>query len=188
MRNAYDAERVEKATRDLLIAIGEDPDREGLVETPARVARSFAEIFGGLDTDPKAHLLKTFNVETEDLVVVKDIEFTSMCEHHLLPFRGVVHVAYLPKKGKVTGLSKLARCVDGYARRPQVQERLTSQIADALEEVLDAAGVGVVIEAEHMCMTIRGVKKSGALTATSSFRGELDDPERRRDVLTLFTT
>lgn len=182
----YDAAGVAKATRDLLIAMGEDPNREGLQETPERVARSYAEIFGGLGTDPKAHLQKTFDVGTDDLVVVKDIEFTSMCEHHLLPFRGVVHVAYLPEGGKVTGLSKLARSVDGYARRPQVQERLTGQIADALEEVLDARGVAVMVKAEHMCMTIRGVKKSGALTVTASFRGELEGPDARRDVLELF--
>lgn len=182
----YDADGVAAATRDLLVAIGEDPDREGLRDTPDRVARSLAELLGGLEVDPRDHLHKTFHVDTSELVAVKDIEFTSMCEHHLLPFRGVVHVAYLPEGGRVTGLSKLARCVDDYARRPQVQERLTAQIAEALAEVLDARGVAVVVEAEHLCMTVRGVKKTGATTVTTAFLGDLNHPDKRGEVLELF--
>lgn len=182
----YDRQGVEAATRALLLAIGEDPDRDGLQETPSRVARSLEEIFAGLqEEDPSRHLQKTFEVETSELVVVKDIDFHSMCEHHLLPFKGMVHVAYLPANNRVTGLSKLARCVDGYAARPQVQERLTAQIADGIEGALEAQGVAVVIEAEHMCMTLRGVRKHEPLTVTCQFRGELAEPWRRREVLDL---
>lgn len=181
----YDAGGVDDATRLLLEALGENPEREGLRETPQRVARAYAEIFSGLQEDPKRHLEKTFQVGSNAMVMVKDIPFDSMCEHHLLPFRGNVHVAYLPKEGRVTGLSKLARCVDGYARRPQVQERLTAQIADALAEVLDATGVAVIVEAEHLCMTMRGVKKRGSVTVTTLFRGGLDDSDRRAEILAL---
>ena len=182
---AYDAALVQHAVRQLLAAIGEDPAREGLEETPQRVARSFAEIFAGLEEDPASHLDKTFKVGTDDLVLVKDIEFYSMCEHHLLPFFGRISVAYLPRGGRVTGLSKLARCVEGYARRPQVQERLTHQVAQALEEKLRPLGVAVIAEAEHMCMTMRGVRKSGSKTVTVAFLGELAEGDARREVLSL---
>lgn len=184
----YDAQAVEAATRDLLVAIGEDPDREGLRDTPARVARAYAEIFGGLSEQPEEHLHRTFEVGTDQLVLVKDIEFNSMCEHHLLPFKGKVHVAYLPNGGRVTGLSKLARCVDGFSRRPQVQERLTLQIAESVRDALGARGVAVIIEAEHLCMTIRGVKKTGALTVTTAFLGDLDNAERRDEILALINS
>lgn len=182
---AYDPRRVEELTRELLLAFGEDPDREGLLKTPQRVARSYAEILSGIDQDPAQHLQTVFQVGTDELVVVRDIEFHSMCEHHLLPFFGVAHVAYLPSEGRVTGLSKLARCVDGYARRPQVQERMTRQIADALIDVLGARGAAVIIEAEHMCMTLRGIQKAGARTITTSFLGELGSSSWRQEILTL---
>ena len=181
----YDPALVQHATRQLLAAIGEDPSRNGLQETPQRVARSYAEIFGGLNEDPAEHLQKTFEVETDGLVVVKDIEFYSMCEHHLLPFFGTVGVAYLPSGGQVTGLSKLARCVDGFARRPQVQERLTMQIAEAVQSALAPSGAAVAVKAEHMCMTMRGVRKSGSQTATAHFTGVLDEPANRNEVLAL---
>ncbi|MBP7880810.1 MAG: GTP cyclohydrolase I FolE [Actinomyces sp.] len=181
----YDPALVQHATRQLLAAIGEDPSRNGLQETPQRVARSYAEIFGGLNEDPAAHLQKTFEVDTDGLVVVKDIEFYSMCEHHLLPFFGTVGVAYLPSGGQVTGLSKLARCVDGFARRPQVQERLTMQIAEAVQSALTPSGAAVVVKAEHMCMTMRGVRKSGSQTVTAHFTGVLDEPANRNEVLAL---
>lgn len=182
----YDAQGVEDAISALLAAIGEDPDRDGLLETPSRVARSLQEIFAGLEEeDPAQHLQKTFEVETSDLVLVKDIDFHSMCEHHLLPFRGKVHVAYLPTGNRVTGLSKLARCVDGYAARPQIQERLTAQIANAIEDVLEARGVAVVVEAEHMCMSLRGVRKHNPLTVTTQFRGDLAEPAQKQEVLDL---
>ena len=181
----YDPALVQHATRQLLAAIGEDPSRNGLQETPQRVARSYAEIFGGLNEDPAEHLQKTFEGETEGLVVVKDIEFYSMCEHHLLPFFGTVGVAYLPGGGQVTGLSKLARCVDGFARRPQVQERLTMQIAEAVQSALAPSGAAVVVKAEHMCMTMRGVRKSGSQTVTAHFTGVLDEPANRNEVLAL---
>lgn len=181
----YDPALVQHATRQLLAAIGEDPSRNGLQETPQRVARSYAEIFGGLNEDPAEHLQKTFEVETDGLVVVKDIEFYSMCEHHLLPFFGTVGVAYLPSGGQVTGLSKLARCVDGFARRPQVQERLTMQIAEAVQSALTPSGAAVVVKAEHMCMTMRGVRKSGSQTVTAHFTGVLDEPANRNEVLAL---
>ncbi|WRS30402.1 GTP cyclohydrolase I FolE [Actinomycetaceae bacterium MB13-C1-2] len=182
---SYDASAVRSATGEILSAIGEDPMREGLVETPDRVARSFAEIFSGLHEDPSEHLKKTFHVDTDELVILKDITFYSMCEHHLLPFFGRVHVAYLPANGRITGLSKLARCVDGYARRPQVQERLTGQIASAIESTLTPLGVGVIVEAEHMCMTMRGVHKEHPVTMTSTFRGTLAESARKQEVLSL---
>lgn len=166
--------RIQSAVREILLAVGEDPDRDGLKETPARVARMYAEIFGGLHMEPGRHLHKVFDEQYDELVLVRDISFNSMCEHHLLPFIGKAHVGYIPD-GKVTGLSKLARVVDEVARRPQVQERMTHMIADLIEKELDAKGVIVVIEAEHTCMTIRGVKKPGALTVTSAVRGLLRD-------------
>ncbi len=164
-------EKIEAAVRMILEAIGEDPDREGLAETPARVSRMYQEIFNGLWEDPEEHLQKVFTEEHEEMVLVKDIPFYSMCEHHLLPFFGKAHVAYIPKKGEITGLSKLARVVEGYSRRPQLQERLTSQIADAIMRRLSPHGVLVVLEAEHMCMTFRGVRKPGSKTITSAVRG-----------------
>lgn len=168
----FDQPRAEAAVRELLIAIGENPDREGLLETPARVARAYEEVFSGLGTDPTEVLAKTFNEEHRELVLVKDIEFYSTCEHHLVPFFGKAHVGYIPgPSGKVTGLSKLARVVEGFAKRPQVQERLTSAIADALMDRLDASAAIVVVEAEHLCMAMRGVRKPGANTITSAVRG-----------------
>jgi GTP cyclohydrolase IA len=173
-RTAFDAPRIEAAVREILIGIGEDPDREGLRDTPARVARAYRELFAGLDGDPDAVLARTFSENHDELVLVRDIPMFSMCEHHLLPFHGVAHVAYLPgPDGRVTGLSKLARLVDLYARRPQVQERLTTQVADALDKALDARGVIVVIDAEHQCMSARGVRKPGSRTTTSAVRGTL---------------
>ncbi|MEJ2867232.1 GTP cyclohydrolase I FolE [Actinomycetospora sp. OC33-EN08] len=170
----FDAVRVESAVREMLIGIGEDPDREGLRDTPARVARAYRELFAGLWTDPAEVLERTFSEDHDELVLVRDIPLFSMCEHHLLPFHGVAHVAYLPgSDGRVTGLSKLARLVDLYARRPQVQERLTTQVADALEGTLGARGVLVVIDAEHQCMSARGVRKPGSRTTTSAVRGVL---------------
>lgn len=166
-----DMEKMEQAVTMMLEAIGEDPSREGLVDTPKRVARMYAEVFAGLHEDPSAHLQVQFAEDHEEMVIVKDIPLYSMCEHHLVPFYGKAHVAYIPKKGKITGLSKLARVVEGYARRPQLQERLTSQIADSIMDILDPRGVLVVIEAEHMCMTMRGVKKPGSKTLTSAVRG-----------------
>lgn len=168
-----DKERIERAVREILEAIGEDPEREGLVDTPKRVARMYEEIFGGLGEDAKKHLSVQFVDEKhEEMILVKDIPLYSMCEHHLMPFYGKAHVAYIPKKnGKITGLSKLARTVECFAKRPQVQERLTSQIADSIMEMLNPRGVLVVIEAEHMCMTMRGVKKPGSATLTSAVRG-----------------
>jgi len=169
---SIDQPRAEAAVRELLLAIGEDPDREGLLDTPGRVARSFAEIYAGLDMTAADVLGTTFEIDHQELVIVRDIELYSTCEHHLVPFHGVAHVGYIPSKdGRVTGLSKLARLVDGYARRPQVQERLTTQIADALMRRLRPAGVIVVIEAEHLCMAMRGVRKPGAITTTSAVRG-----------------
>ncbi|RDV82419.1 GTP cyclohydrolase I FolE [Ammonifex thiophilus] len=167
----FDQEKIKQAVRLLLEAIGEDPEREGLRDTPERVARMYAEIFAGLREDPAVHLEKYFTENHEEMVLVRDIPVYSVCEHHLLPFFGVAHVAYIPRAGVVTGLSKLARVVDGFARRPQLQERLTTQIADTIMEKLNPRGVLVVIEAEHMCMTMRGVKKPGAKTVTSAVRG-----------------
>lgn len=165
-----DLQRIEAAVREILLAVGENPDRDGLQETPARVARMYSEIFSGLHLEPGRHLQKVFEEQYDEMVLVRDISFNSMCEHHLLPFMGVAHVGYIPR-GKVTGLSKLARVVDEVARRPQVQERMTHMIADLIENELQAKGVIVVVEAEHTCMTIRGVKKPGALTVTSAVRG-----------------
>ncbi len=163
--------KIETAVRMILEAIGEDPDREGLKETPKRVARMYEEIFSGLWENPELHLEKTFIENHEEMIIVKDIPLYSICEHHLLPFYGKAHVAYIPRRGIVTGLSKLARVVEGYAKRPQLQERLTSQIADSIMSKLNPQGVLVVIEAEHMCMTFRGVKKPGSKTITSAVRG-----------------
>ncbi|MBY0514355.1 MAG: GTP cyclohydrolase I FolE, partial [Gemmataceae bacterium] len=162
-----DHDRIRRAVREILAAVGEDPDREGLVETPDRVARMYAEVFAGLHTDPAVHLQKTFTQHADEMVLVKDIEFASCCEHHLLPFTGKAHVGYLPA-GKVVGLSKLARAVDAVARRPQVQERMTEQLADLVMTELNPRGVGVLVEASHSCMTIRGVRKPGSLTITSA--------------------
>ena len=167
---AVDRPRLERAVREMLLAIGEDPTREGLVDTPARVARAWQELFSGLGEQAGVHLARTFVQESEDLVTLSDIEFTSFCEHHLLPFTGVAHIGYIPH-GRVVGLSKLARLVEGYARRPQVQERLTSEIADAVMEGIGADGCAVVIEATHACMTIRGIHKPGSKMVTSAMRG-----------------
>ena len=168
--SAMDLPRIERAVSEILAAIGEDPDRASLRETPARVARMYAELFSGLHSDPSRHLHKLFEEQYDELVLVRDISFNSMCEHHLLPFMGVAHVGYLPK-GKIAGLSKLARVVDEVSRRPQVQERMTHQIADLINGELDAKGVVVVLEATHTCMTIRGICKPGSLTITSAVRG-----------------
>ncbi|GAA2295561.1 GTP cyclohydrolase I FolE [Streptomyces caniferus] len=182
----FDEKRAENAVRELLIAVGEDPDREGLLETPARVARAYKEIFAGLWQKPEDVLTTTFDLGHDEMVLVKDIELVSSCEHHLVPFVGVAHVGYIPSAdGKITGLSKLARLVDVYARRPQVQERLTTQIADSLMEILEPRGVIVVIECEHMCMTMRGVRKPGAKTTTSAVRGQLRDAATRAEAMSL---
>lgn len=170
--SGFDQQRAEAAVRELLLAIGEDPDREGLKETPARVARAYREVFSGLNTDPATVLDKVFNEDHQELVLVRDIPIYSTCEHHLVPFYGKAHIGYIPgPSGKVTGLSKLARLVDLYAKRPQVQERLTSQVADALRDKLEAQSVIVVIECEHLCMAMRGIRKPGAITTTSAVRG-----------------
>lgn len=181
----YDSAGVERAVRDLLIAVGEDPDREGLVDTPERMARAWREILTGLDENPADHLDKHFHVDTEELVLVRDIPFHSVCEHHLLPFYGHAHVAYIPANNTVTGLSKLARVVEGFARRPQVQERLTSQIADSIVDRLQPQGATVVIEAEHMCMTMRGIQKPGSSTVTSAIRGVMNNATTRQEMMTL---
>lgn len=165
-----DQERIKRAVREILAAIGEDPDREGLLETPARVARMYAELFSGLHDDPRQHLRKFFTEKYDEVVLVKDISFNSMCEHHMLPFMGTAHIGYLPA-GRVVGLSKLARVVELVARRPQVQERMTETIADLLVDELEAKGVAVVVEATHTCMTIRGVRKPGSICVTSAMRG-----------------
>jgi GTP cyclohydrolase I len=181
-----DLERVERAVRELLLAIGEDPNRDGLVQTPSRVAKSYAEIFAGIGQDPADVLTTTFEMGHRELILVRDIEVYSTCEHHLVPFHGVAHVGYIPgQDGRVTGLSKLARLVDIYARRPQVQERMTSQIADALCEHLKPLGVLVVIECEHLCMSMRGVRRPGARTITSAVRGQLRDPATRAEAMGL---
>ncbi|HVK26640.1 MAG TPA: GTP cyclohydrolase I FolE [Actinokineospora sp.] len=170
----FDQDRAEKAVRELLLACGEDPDRDGLVDTPARVARAYHELFAGLYTNPESVLDKTFDESHDELVLVTDIPMFSTCEHHLVPFHGVAHVGYIPnEQGRVTGLSKLARLVDLYSKRPQVQERLTSQVADAMMKKLQPRGVIVVIEAEHLCMAMRGIRKPGARTTTSALRGIL---------------
>lgn len=182
----FDEKRAEAAIRELLFAVGEDPDREGLRETPGRVARAYKEIFAGMWQQPEDVLTTTFDLGHDEMVLVKDIEVMSSCEHHLVPFVGVAHVGYIPStSGKITGLSKLARLVDVYARRPQVQERLTTQIADALMRILEPRGVIVVIECEHMCMTMRGVRKQGAKTITSAVRGQLRDAATRSEAMSL---
>ncbi len=182
-----DHDRVVRAVRELLCAIGDDPDREGILDTPDRVARACEEIFGGMQEDPSAHLLKQFSEPgNEDMVIVKDIPFASMCEHHLLPFTGRAHVCYLPQNGRITGLSKIARCVSGYARRPQLQERLTQQIADAMQDRLKPHGVLVVLEAEHTCMCMRGIRAAGSQTVTSAVRGWFEtDLKAREEALRL---
>jgi GTP cyclohydrolase I len=174
-----DHARIEAAVREILIAVGEDPDREGLRETPARVARLYSEIFAGLKNDPREHLRKTFKQKYDEMVVVKDIRFESLCEHHLLPFIGKAHIAYLPN-GKIVGLSKLARVVEVLARRPQVQERMTEDLADLLMQELNARGVGVVMEASHTCMTIRGVRKPDSVCSTSAMRGTFRENQSTR--------
>jgi len=182
----YDAARAEAAIRELLLAVGEDPDREGLRDTPARVARAYQEIFAGLRQDAHDVLSATFDIGHEEMVLVKDIEVYSTCEHHLVPFHGVAHIGYIPgQSGKVTGLSKLARLVDVYARRPQVQERMTGEIADAMVEVLQPRGVLVVVECEHLCMSMRGVRKPGSRTVTSAVRGQMRDPATRAEAMSL---
>lgn len=174
-RSAPDLPRIEAAVHEILRAIGEDPDREGLVNTPKRVAKMYGEVFAGLGEDPRAQLETVFAEENhQELVMVRDIPFYSMCEHHFLPFHGLAHVAYMPA-GKVTGLSKLARVVEGFAKRPQMQERLTTQVAEAMMDALDPRGVAVIIEAEHLCMGMRGVRKPGSLTVTSAVRGIFED-------------
>lgn len=187
MTGRFDAARIEAAVRELLLGIGEDPDRQGLKHTPERVARAFAEQFAGLYIDPTNVLETVFDEGHEEMVIVKDIELYSTCEHHLVPFHGVAHVGYVPNEdGQVTGLSKLARVVDMYARRPQVQERLTSQVADALVARLQPRGVIVVIEAEHLCMSMRGVRKPGSKTVTSAVRGMLEScPSTRAEAMSL---
>ena len=186
-RQVVDVQRAERAIRELLFAVGEDPDRDGLVETPARVARSYAELLSGYGQDPGDHLLRQFEVDHDEMVIVKDIPFSSLCEHHMLPFIGRAHVCYIPgESGRVCGLSKLARLVEGYARRLQVQERLTVQVADDLMDRLGASGAMVVVTAEHLCMTIRGVRVPGSVTTTSAVRGLLKDrPSTRAEALTL---
>jgi GTP cyclohydrolase I len=182
----FDHARAEAAVRELLIAVGEDPERDGLRDTPARVARSYAELFLGLHQRPDDVLTTTFDLGHDELVLVKDIEVYSTCEHHLVPFHGVAHVGYIPATdGRITGLSKIARLVDVYARRPQVQERLTTQVADALVRILTPRGVIVVIECEHLCMSMRGIRKPGARTITSAVRGQLRDPATRSEAMSL---
>lgn len=180
-----DIPRLERAVREILIAVGEDPDREGLLKTPNRVARAYAEMLSGMKSDPRQHLRTVFTERYDEVVLLRDIEFHSMCEHHLLPFTGRAHVAYLPD-GKVVGLSKLARLVDGFAHRPQVQERLTTQIADAMMEELNPIGAACVIEATHTCMTIRGAHKPGSVMVTSALRGIFrENPSSRNEIITL---
>jgi GTP cyclohydrolase I len=186
---AFDHERAAAAVRELLFAIGEDPDREGLRDTPQRVARAYAELTAGLRLSPDDVLTTTFDIGHDEMVLVRDIELWSMCEHHLVPFTGVAHFGYIPATtGKITGLSKLARLVDVYAKRPQVQERLTTQVADALVHTLEARGVIVVIEAEHLCMTMRGVRKAGARTITSAVRGSMRNAATRSEAMALINS
>lgn len=181
-----DGPRIEAAVREILSAIGEDPARDGLVETPARVARMYAEVFAGLEQVPEPLFETTFDLDHQELVLIKDISFYSMCEHHLLPFHGRAHVAYIPgEDGKVAGLSKFARLVRLYARRPQVQERMTTQIAEALQDSLAPSGALVVIAAEHLCMSMRGVQSPGATTVTSAVRGQLHSPATRAEAMSL---
>jgi GTP cyclohydrolase I len=182
----FDHARAEAAVRELLVAIGENPERDGLLDTPARVARAYEEMFKGLRQDPADVLTTTFELGHEEMVLVKDIELASMCEHHLVPFYGFAHVGYIPgPSGRIAGLSKLARLVDVFAKRPQVQERLTSQVANSLVDLLKPAGVIVVVEAEHLCMTMRGVRKPGAKTLTSAVRGQLRDATTRAEAMSL---
>lgn len=181
-----DLPRIEAAVREILIAVGEDPDREGLQQTPARVARAYAEMFVGLKQDPETALTTTFDAAHDEMILVRDIALYSTCEHHLVPFHGVAHVGYIPgEDGRITGLSKLGRLVEVYARRPQVQERLTTQIAEAMVNHLAPRGVIVVIEAEHLCMSMRGVRKPGATTITSAVRGQLTNPATRAEAMSL---
>lgn len=181
-----DHDRIARAVREILAAVGEDPDRDGLLDTPDRVARSYAEIFSGLGRSADEVLGTTFDVDHDEMVLLRDIEMYSVCEHHLVPFHGVAHVGYIPgADGRVVGLSKLARLVDLFARRPQVQERLTTQVVEALMEHLTAKGAIVVVEAEHMCMAMRGVRKPGAKTVTSAVRGQLRDPSTRAEAMSL---
>jgi GTP cyclohydrolase I len=184
---AVDLGRIEAAVREILSAIGEDPDRDGLRDTPARVARAYAELFAGMRVDPELVLKTTFEADHDELVLVRDIEVMSLCEHHLLPFHGVAHVAYIPgTEGRITGLSKLARLVDVYARRPQVQERLTTQVADTLVATLEPRGVIVVVQCEHLCMAMRGIQKAGAVTVTSAVRGVFKkDAKSRSEAMSL---
>jgi GTP cyclohydrolase I len=185
-KNEFDQARAEKAITELLIALGEDPNRDGLKDTPKRVAKAFKENFAGLWQKPSEVLTTTFDIGHQELVIVREIEVFSHCEHHLTPFHGVAHIGYIPgESGRITGLSKLARLVDLYARRPQVQERLTSQIADALVEILQPAGVIVIIDCEHLCMSMRGVRKSQARTTTSAVRGQLMNPTTRAEAISL---
>ena len=184
-RHAIDIPRIENAIREILAAVGDDPEREGLLETPARVARMYAELFGGLHEDPRRHLKKFFTEKYDEIVLVRDIAFNSMCEHHLLPFMGQVHIGYVPN-GRVVGLSKLARVVDDVSKRPQVQERMTEEIANLLLEELHVRGVAVVVEAVHTCMTIRGVQKPGSVCTTSAMKGAfLKNHATRAELLTL---
>ena len=184
----FDQERAEKAVTELLLAIGEDPFRDGLRDTPSRVARALRENFGGLWQSPEEILTTTFDIGHKELVIVRDIEVFSHCEHHLTPFHGVAHIGYIPgESGRITGISKLARLVDLYAKRPQVQERLTTQIADAIVEILKPAGVIVIIDCEHLCMSMRGVKKSQARTTTSAVRGQLRNAATRAEAMALIT-
>jgi len=187
VESAVDLGRIEKAVREILIAIGEDPDRDGLRRTPARVARAYAELFAGLRVDPRQVLTTAFEANHDELVLVRDIEVMSTCEHHLLPFHGVAHVGYIPgSDGRITGLSKLARLVEVYARRPQVQERLTAQIADTIMDVVAPSGVIVVMDCEHMCMAVRGIQKPGASTITSAVRGVFQrDAKSRAEAMSL---
>ena len=187
VESAVDLGRIEKAVREILIAVGEDPDRDGLRRTPARVARAYAELFAGLRVDPRQVLTTAFEANHDELVLVRDIEVMSTCEHHLLPFHGVAHVGYIPgSDGRITGLSKLARLVEVYARRPQVQERLTAQIADTIMDVVAPSGVIVVMDCEHMCMAVRGIQKPGASTITSAVRGVFQrDAKSRAEAMSL---
>ncbi|NLB52618.1 MAG: GTP cyclohydrolase I FolE [Syntrophomonadaceae bacterium] len=188
MENFFDKPKIQQAVKMILEAIGEDPDREGLINTPKRVANMYEEIFSGLDENPRDLLQVSFNEYHDELVLVKDIPIYSICEHHLLPFYGIAHVAYIPKGGKVVGISKIARVAEVFAKRPQLQERLTSQIADCINDTLQPWGVGVVISAEHMCMTMRGIRKPGAVTVTSAVRGIFEtNPSTRSEFYSLIS-
>lgn len=185
-QGSFDFERAERAVKELLLALGEDIDRDGLRDTPKRVARAFAENFAGLYQDPREILQVTFDAGHRELVIVRDIEVYSHCEHHLTPFHGVAHIGYIPgESGRITGLSKLARLVDLFAKRPQVQERLTTQVADSLMEILGAAGAIVILDCEHLCMSMRGVRKPEARTVTSAVRGILHNPATRAEAMSL---